>query len=62
MSCPITFLDMTRYRKLLIALAAIASVYIIRETGLDAGLIDAALDGLIDAIAPAAEVAVEVAE
>lgn len=57
MSCPITLLDMKKYRKLLLALAAIASVYIIRETGLDAGLIDAALDGLVDALAPAAEVA-----
>lgn len=50
MSCPITLLElnMKRYRKLLIALAAIASLYLVRATGLDAGLIDAALDGLIE--------------
>jgi len=41
---------MKRYKKLIIALAAVASLYIVRETGLDAGLIDAVMDGLVEAI------------
>jgi hypothetical protein len=41
---------MKRYKKLIIALAAVASLYIVRETGLDAGLIDSVMDGLVEAI------------
>ena len=49
---------MKRYRKLLIALAAIASIYLVKATGLDAGLIDAVLDAGIEAVVdePAPEV------
>ena len=43
---------MKRYRKLLIALLAVASLYIARETGLDAGLIDAVMDGIVEAVDP----------
>ena len=46
---------MKRYKKLLLALAAIASVYLVRATGLDQGLLDDAVEGLIEAIAPAQE-------
>ena len=42
--------SMKRYRKLLIALAAIAVLYIARTTGLDAGMIDAVFDAAIEAI------------
>jgi hypothetical protein len=41
---------MKRYKKLLIALAAIASLYIVRATGLDKGLIDQALDAAVEAV------------
>lgn len=41
---------MKRYKKLLIALAAIASIYIVRATGLDKGLIDDALDAVVDTV------------
>jgi len=41
---------MKRYKKLIIALAAVASLYIVRETGLDAGLIDAVMEGLVESI------------
>lgn len=55
MSCPLTLINlgginMKRYRKLLIALLAVASLYIVRETGLDAGLIDAIMDGIVEAL------------
>jgi hypothetical protein len=52
MSCPLTIpiITMKRYKKLIIALAAVASLYIVRETGLDAGLIDAVMDGLVEAL------------
>lgn len=43
---------MKRYRKLLIALAAVAAVYLARETGLDGGLIDQVLEALVDTLAP----------
>jgi len=48
---------MKRYKKLLIALAAIASIYIVKATGLDQGLIDDVLDAAIEAVteAPAEE-------
>jgi hypothetical protein len=53
---------MKRYKKLLIALAAIASLYLVKATGLDAGLIDAVLiDAVLDAAIEAlAEAPVEV--
>lgn len=41
---------MKRYRKLLLALAAIASIYLVRATGLDQGLIDQALEALVEAV------------
>ena len=41
---------MKRYKKLIVALAAVASLYIVRETGLDQGLIDAVMDGLVEAL------------
>lgn len=47
---------MKRYKKLMIAVAAIASLYLVKSTGLDAGLIDAVLDALIET---ATEVPVE---
>lgn len=53
---------MKRYKKLIIALAAIASLYIVRETGLDAGLIDAAMDGLVEALVDAPEAELPEAE
>lgn len=46
---------MSRYRKLLLALGAVASLYLVRATGLDAGLIDAVLQAAVDAFAPAPE-------
>lgn len=51
---------MARYKKLLIALAAVASLLIVRETGLDKGLIDDVLDGLIEAVVGEPEAAPEV--
>jgi len=50
---------MKRYKKLIIALAAIASIYLVQATGLDAGLIDAALEGLVEAIVEEAPEAAE---
>ena len=52
MSCPLTIPtpNMKRYKKLLLALAAIASLYLVKATGLDAGLIDAALEAAIEAV------------
>lgn len=47
---------MKRYKKLLLALAAIASIYLVKATGLDAGLIDAVLDAAIEATVEAPEV------
>lgn len=41
---------MTRYKKLLLALAAIASIYLVKATGLDQGLIDAALEAVVEAV------------
>lgn len=46
-----------RYRKLLIALLAVAGLYVARETGLDQGLIDAVIEGIVEAADPAAEAA-----
>jgi len=42
--------DMKKYRKLLLALAAIASVYIVRATGLDQGRIDAVIAEVIELV------------
>jgi thiamine transporter ThiT len=39
-----------RYRKLVIALGAVATLLIARETGLDRGLIDAVMDGLVEVV------------
>lgn len=41
---------MKRYKKLLIALAAIASLYLVKATGLDQGLIDDALGALVEVV------------
>lgn len=41
---------MKRYKKLFIALAAIASIYIVQATGLDQGLIDEALNAAVEAL------------
>jgi hypothetical protein len=41
---------MKRYKKLMIALAAIASIYLVKATGLDQGLIDEVLDAAIEAV------------
>lgn len=41
---------MKRYKKLLIALAAIASIYMVRATGLDQGLIDEVFNSAVEAI------------
>lgn len=54
---------MKKYKKLLLALAAILSIYIVKATGLDAGLIDAALEAAVEAVTVEGEVApIEVAE
>jgi hypothetical protein len=45
-----------RYRRLLFALAAIGSVYLVKLTGLDQGLIDEALNALVDAVSSTPEV------
>lgn len=50
---------MKRYRRLLLALAAVASLYLVKVTGLDQGLIDEVLDAAVEALveeAPAPEV------
>jgi hypothetical protein len=39
-----------KHKKLFFAVAAIATVYLVRATGLDQGLLDAAFDGLFDAV------------
>jgi hypothetical protein len=62
MSCPITLINMKRYKKLIVALAAVAALYLVRETGLDAGLIDAVMDGLVEAIVDEPEVVLEEAQ
>jgi len=50
---------MKRYKKLLIALAAVAAIYVVRATGLDRGLIDDVFNAAIEAVtsdeAPAPE-------
>lgn len=56
---------MKRYRRLLLALAAVASLYLVKVTGLDQGLIDEVFDAAVEALveeAPEPEVppAVEV--
>jgi hypothetical protein len=38
-----------RYKRLLLALAAVASLYLVKATGLDQGLIDEVLDALVEA-------------
>lgn len=40
----------SRYKRLLIALAAVASLYLAKATGLDQGLIDEVLDALVEAV------------
>ena len=39
-----------RYKRLLIALLAVAGLYIARETGLDQGLIDEVMGGVVEAV------------
>lgn len=39
-----------RYKRLLIALLAVAGLYIARETGLDQGLIDEVMNGIVEAL------------
>lgn len=41
---------MRRYKKLLLALAAVASLYLVRETGLDQGLVDEVLESLVEVV------------
>lgn len=41
---------MKRYRKLLLALAAVASLYLVRATGLDQGLVDEVLEALVEVV------------
>lgn len=41
---------MKRYRRLLLALAAVASLYLVKATGLDQGLIDEVLDAAVEAL------------
>lgn len=48
-----------RYKRLLLALAAVASIYLVRATGLDQGIIDEVLDAAVEALVeeqPAADV------
>jgi hypothetical protein len=57
---------MKRYKKLLVALAAVASIYLVKATGIDGGLIDNVLDALVETVvneeaAPAPEVTPQVA-
>lgn len=40
----------SRYKKLLIALVAIASLYLVKLTGLDQGLIDQLLEAVVEAV------------
>ena len=49
---------MKRYKKLLLALAAVAGLYLVKATGLDQGLIDEVLNAAVEALveeAPAVE-------
>lgn len=39
-----------RYKRLLIALTAIGSIYLVKATGLDQGLIDEVLNALVEAV------------
>ena len=39
-----------RYKRLLLALLAVAGLYLARETGLDQGLIDELMGGIVDAL------------
>lgn len=39
-----------RYKRLLIALLAVAGLYIARETGLDRGLVDEVMEGVVEAV------------
>ena len=41
-----------RYKRLLVALLAALAIYAARETGLDRGLVDAVMDGVIEAVYP----------
>lgn len=52
-----------RYKRLLIALAAVASLYLVRATGLDRGLIDEVLNAAVEAFVeeePAVEAPAEI--
>lgn len=41
---------MSRYKKLMIALAAVASIYLVRATGLDQGMIDEVLNAAVESV------------
>lgn len=41
---------MKRYKKLLVALAAVAAILIVRETGLDQGLVDEVMDAVVETL------------
>lgn len=56
MSCPLPIINITmdkKYKRLLLALAAIASLYLVKATGLDQGLIDELLDAAVEAVVEA---------
>jgi len=44
---------MKRYKRLLLALAAVASLYLVKATGLDQGLINEVLDALVESVTDA---------
>lgn len=46
---------MKKYKKLLIALAAVGAIYAVRATGLDKGLIDQVFSSAIDAVCEGAD-------
>lgn len=39
-----------KYKRVLVAVLAIAAIIIARETGLDQGLIDEVMDGIVEAV------------
>ncbi len=50
---------MKRYKRLLLALCAIASIYVVRATGLDRGLIDEVFEAAVEAFTDEPESAPE---
>lgn len=54
---------MKRYRKLIVALLAVASIYVVRYTGLDGGMVDQIMEAVVEALVePAAEAGEAVGE